>query len=70
MRLIVFSKMLKEKSIAELVDLAQRHGYNGYDLAVRPGHPVNPDNAAQALPQAAAQMAQAGLADRHGYCQF
>ena len=61
MRLIVFSKMLKEKSIAELVDLAQRHGYNGYDLAVRPGHPVNPDNAAQALPQAAAQMAQAGL---------
>ena len=61
MQLIVFSKMLREKSIAELIDLAQRHGYNGYDLAVRPGHPVNPDNAAQALPQAQAQMAQAGL---------
>ena len=61
MQLIVFSKMLKEKSIAELIDLAQRHGYDGYDLAVRPGHPVNPDNAAAALPQAQAQMARAGL---------
>ena len=61
MQLIVFSKMLQEKSIAELIDLAQRHGYDGYDLAVRPGHPVNPDNAAAALPQAQAQMARAGL---------
>ena len=61
MKLIVFSKMLQEKSIAELVELAQKHGYDGYDLAVRPGHPVNPDNAAKALPQAQTQMAQAGL---------
>ena len=61
MKLIVFSKMLQEKSISELVELAQNHGYDGYDLAVRPGHPVNPDNAAAALPQAQAQMEQAGL---------
>ena len=61
MKLIVFSKMLQEKSVAELIDLAQRHGYDGYDLAVRPGHPVNPDNAAAALPQAQTQMEQAGL---------
>ncbi len=61
MKLIVFSKMLQEKSIAELVELAQKHGFDGYDLAVRPGHPVNPDNAAAALPQAQTQMAQAGL---------
>ena len=61
MKLIVFSKMLQEKSVAELIDLAQRHGYDGYDLAVRPGHPVNPDNAATALPQAQTQMEQAGL---------
>ena len=61
MQLIVFSKMLKEKSIPDLIDLAQQHGYNGYDLAVRPGHPLNPDNAATALPQAASQMTQAGL---------
>lgn len=61
MKLLVFSKMLQEKGIAELIELAQRHGYDGYDLAVRPGHPVNPDNAAAALPQAQTQMAQAGL---------
>ena len=61
MQLIVFSKMLQQKSIAELIDLAQRHGYDGYDLAVRPGHPVNPENAAAALPEAQAQMTQAGL---------
>ena len=61
MKLIVFSKMLQEKSIAELIELAQRHGFDGYDLAVRPGHPVNPDNAATALPQAQAQMDRAGL---------
>ena len=61
MKLIVFSKMLQEKSVAELIELAQRHGYDGYDLAVRPGHPVNPDNAAAALPQAQTQMEQAGL---------
>jgi sugar phosphate isomerase/epimerase len=61
MKLIVFSKMLQEKSVAELIELAQQHGYDGYDLAVRPGHPVNPDNAATALPQAQAQMEQAGL---------
>ena len=61
MKLIVFSKMLQEKSVAELIELAQQHGYDGYDLAVRPGHPVNPDNAATALPQAQTQMEQAGL---------
>ncbi len=61
MKLIVFSKMLQEKSVAELIELAQKHGYDGYDLAVRPGHPVNPDNAATALPQAQTQMEQAGL---------
>ena len=29
MKLIVFSKMLQEKSIAELIELAQKHGYDG-----------------------------------------
>ncbi len=61
MQLIVFSKMLKERSIGELIELAQRHGYDGYDLAVRPGHPVNPENATAALPEAQTQMTQAGL---------
>lgn len=61
MQLIVFSKLLKEKSVPELIELAQEHGYDGYDLAVRPGHPVNPDNAATALPEAHKQMQAEGV---------
>lgn len=46
MKLIMFSKMLKEKSPVELVTLAKEWGLDGYDLCVRPGYAVNPDNAA------------------------
>jgi hypothetical protein len=45
-KLIVFSKMLQELGIAELIDFAQELGIEGYDMAVRPGYPVNPDNVA------------------------
>ena len=51
MKLILFSKMLKDRSIDALADLAASLGIDGYDLAVRPGHPVNPDNVAAALPR-------------------
>ncbi|MBT5963487.1 MAG: hypothetical protein HOG99_18205, partial [Gemmatimonadetes bacterium] len=59
MKLIVFSKMLSDKSVEELADLAQELGIDGYDLAVRPGHPVNPDNVTTADTLLAA-MADAG----------
>ena len=49
MKLILFSKMLKDRSIDALADLAASLGIDGYDLAVRPGHPVNPDNVAEAV---------------------
>jgi sugar phosphate isomerase/epimerase len=62
MKLILFSKMLKEKSPAELLALAQEWGLDGYDLCVRPGYPVNPDNAATELPRVAAMFRAAGLA--------
>jgi sugar phosphate isomerase/epimerase len=61
MKLIMFSKMLKEKSPAELVALAKEWGLDGYDLCVRPGYAVNPDNAAAELPRVAALFRGAGL---------
>lgn len=61
MKLVLFSKMLQDKSIDELADLASSLGIDGYDLAVRPGHPVNPDNVADELPAAAERMRSAGL---------
>ena len=61
MKLILFSKMLKDRSIDALADLAASLAIDGYDLAVRPGHPVNPDNVAEALPRAAATLRARGF---------
>ena len=36
-------------------------GFDGVELPVRPGYPVNPENAAQALPEAAKILADHGL---------
>jgi len=60
-QLIVFSKLLKDRSIPELIDLAHSHGYDGYDLCVRSGYPVSPEDAALTLPTAVRQLAAAGL---------
>ena len=54
MKLIVFSKSLKDKSLEELIELGQRLEIDGYDLCVRPGYPVNPDNAAEVFQALAA----------------
>jgi sugar phosphate isomerase/epimerase len=61
MKLILFSKMLKEKSVAELAELAVSLRFDGFDLCVRPGYAVSPDNAATALPEAAALLRRQGL---------
>lgn len=61
MKTIVFSKLFQERSPAELVELAHSLGIEGYDLTVRSGHPVNPDNAEGELPRVAALMRQNGL---------
>lgn len=62
MQLIVFSKLLKEYSIPGLIDLARSYGFDGYDLCVRQGYPVTPENAEETLPAAMRQMEAAGLA--------
>ncbi len=53
--------MLKDKTVDELIGLAQTWLLDGFDLCVRPGYVVNPDNAADELPRAAARCRQAGL---------
>ena len=62
MQLVVFSKALQDRSVEELARLGGEWGVDGFDLAVRPGHPVNPDNMSQALPEAASLLAESGLA--------
>ncbi|MGD1002666.1 MAG: sugar phosphate isomerase/epimerase family protein [Candidatus Brocadiia bacterium] len=62
MRVILFSKMFKDKSPDELTALAAESGVEGFDLCVRPGYPVNPENAAQALSEMVRTMQRAGLA--------
>jgi sugar phosphate isomerase/epimerase len=61
MQLVVFSKALKDKTPGDMVELAQSFGMDGYDLAVRPGYPVNCDNVAVALPELADLFARNGL---------
>ena len=61
MKLVVFSKMFKDKTPQELIEIAQANGFDGYDLCVRPEYPVNPDNATDKLPEVAKLFADQGL---------
>ena len=61
MQLIVFSKLFKDMSVTELIGLAHKHDFEGYDLAVRPGYPVNPNNAHEELVATVKAMKQEGL---------
>ena len=61
MKLIVFSKMLRDKSVDDLIRIAAELEFDGYDLCVRPGYPVNPDNATESLAEAAERLSGAGL---------
>lgn len=60
MRIVVFSKMFRQYDINGLVSLGQELGVEGWDLAVRKGHPVNPDNVENALPTAVHHLEEAG----------
>ncbi len=60
MKLILFSKMFADRDAAALVELAADLGLDGYDLTVRPGHPVNPDNVSTELPKLVKTLRDAG----------
>ncbi|UCC69017.1 MAG: sugar phosphate isomerase/epimerase, partial [Armatimonadota bacterium] len=54
-------KLLKDLGIGQLADTIEGLGFGGFDLAVRPGYPINPENVATALPEAAKEWAARGL---------
>ena len=68
MQLVVFSKMLKDLDVSGLIRLAHEHGFDRYDLCVRPGHPANPNNVSTALAGAAHAMAEKDLSVRVHRC--
>jgi sugar phosphate isomerase/epimerase len=61
MKLIVFSKMLKEQSVTELIQTAHDLGIDGYDLCIRPGYAINPDNISNELVRTANNFHNEGL---------
>jgi sugar phosphate isomerase/epimerase len=60
MKITFFSKTLKSLDVDGLMAAGERLGLEGWDLAVRPGYVVNPDNVEQALPGAARKLGGAG----------
>jgi len=61
MKFIMFTKHLEGLEIPEIITALQSVGVEGPDLCVRPGYPVNPENASKELPAAAKQFEDAGL---------
>ena len=53
----VFTKKWREKSIEELGDFVRGMGFDGIELPIRVGYPVEPDAIATRLPAAAGKLA-------------
>ncbi len=60
-KITVFTKPWKSPDIGQLASLVKDLGFEGVELAVRPGYQVQPDNALKDLPLAAAVFAEKGL---------
>ena len=58
---VMFTKHLEGLDVPGIIATLQSVGVQGADLCVRDGYPVNPDNIATVLPEAAKQFADAGL---------
>lgn len=57
----MFTKHLEGWSLEQIMAGLKAGGVEGADLCVRPGYPVNPENAPRELPAAAKLFAQEGL---------
>jgi sugar phosphate isomerase/epimerase len=62
MQVVLFTKFFEGMPVETMGDLAAKLGYDGFDLAVRPGHAIDPANVATALPPAVERWRQQGLA--------
>jgi sugar phosphate isomerase/epimerase len=61
MQIVLNSKMFSELSAGSLGEKALELGYDGIDVCIRPGHPVHPGNAPDALPDAVKTWQEQGL---------
>ncbi|MBI3989096.1 MAG: sugar phosphate isomerase/epimerase [candidate division NC10 bacterium] len=61
MNIVLNSKFFNTLSIPDLGAKAQELRFDGIDVNVRPGHPVNPNNVETALPEAVAIWQEQGL---------
>lgn len=61
MKTVLFSKGFKSKSPEELVGIAKECGVDGYDLCIRRGHQVTPDNVSSELKKLAGILHANGL---------
>ncbi len=61
MKFIMFTKHLQGLDIPGIIEALHSAGVEGADLCVRPGYPVNPENAEKELPAVAKQFADEGL---------
>jgi len=59
--LVFFTKHFATMTVGEWIEKAHRLGFEGFDVACRPGHTIHPDNVRAALPKAAKQFRDAGL---------
>ena len=59
--LVLFTKILPHTEADELIETAGEVGLDGYDLCLRAGYPVNPDNVVTMLPAVCGRLRAAGL---------
>ncbi len=61
MQLVRFTKFWEDLSVRQLGERARELGYDGLDLAVRDGHPINIDNVTDELPGAVRAWRELGV---------
>jgi sugar phosphate isomerase/epimerase len=60
MKIVLFTKLFRGRSLVEIADATSGLGFDGIDLLIRPGHQAEPDDPAS-IHEAARRLRQAGL---------